>query len=238
MKSIILGLSILVTLVACIPTENDIETQQIVVKAQGRVLVAPDMATLTINIQCLDRDIERSAACLIEKAEWVTQVAKAAGILEYHIQSNAVYQNKEYQWQRNSQVFMGYRSSMQTVLTIKDVSLLNKLYPQLLKDDKVNVQHLQYSRSDQDSLTLIAQERAFNNAERMADNLMRSMAGKKKKLISMGNVESAVRTPQGYHNRNEIREESMADAAVTNRLQIQSGQIQFTEWVYVSYQVQ
>ncbi len=235
MKKVTIYIFSLLLLAACDSQQS--EQQLITIKAEGRVLVAPNMATLVVHIQCIDRDIEQSTDCLIEKADEVAELARELGIEDNHIQNNGIYQDKEYQWERNTQIFKGYRSSMQTTLTVHDLKILNKLYPSLLKDKNITTTQLQYSRSDQDSLMSIAQTRALKNAENMADNLMNSMGVNEKKLVSIGNVESAVTALQGYSSSNELREQAMVNAESANRMRINSGQIEISEYLYVTYKI-
>lgn len=56
-------------------------------------------------------------------------------------------------------------------------------------------------------------------------------------LISVSNIESSIWQSPSFRNGNEVAEESMAANAANKRMQINTGQIRYTERVYITYQV-
>ena len=236
--SFVMALSTAVVLFSCEQNEQK-EINYMTIQADGRVMAKPDMAVVVVNIQCIDRDIAQSSACMMDKADKVTRVAEELGVDDKDIQSSHIFQNKEYRWNGRTEAFMGYRSSMTTTLTIRDVSVLGKLYPQLLADENLDVGQLQYATSQQDSLKLVAQANAMEHAGDILNNLLGKAGFKTGRVVSVSNVESGIAIPNGFRNGGMAQEESAMDAVANMRaMRINTGQIELKETIYVVYEVE
>ncbi|MCH8331644.1 MAG: SIMPL domain-containing protein, partial [Bacteroidetes bacterium] len=127
--------------------------------------------------------------CLIEKSEELNKTLLDIGVSQEDILTTSINQSKEYRWQNNSSVFKGYKTSMTTVITIRDLSVLEELYTDLLLNENISIGNLIYTHSKMDSLNHAAYEQALTNANLLADKLILNMNLTNKEIIRVGNVD-------------------------------------------------
>jgi uncharacterized protein YggE len=211
----------------------------ITVRADAEVLTVPNQATISVSLQCLDKNITKSRDCLIDKSANLTESLKKFGVEQTDIQTTAVNQYKDYQWQRNSQVFVGYRSSLNLVVEVQNIAVLEEIYPLLLSDEDTNIGQLSYSHNNLDSLSQVAYSQALKKANAIAKGMLGAMGKDKVEILRIANVPlqgQTSLTPRNYPG-DAMVEEAMAVPTAAPRMNVNSGQIKITEAVYVEYAV-
>lgn len=191
-----IGLGTLLALQAC-NSNTPYQRQQskiIMLESTGEVSVQPDEAGITIYLNCLDKDIKKSKECLVEKSEALNKLFAEYDIKKEDIMTTSISRDKEYEWIRSyngspsKRIFKGYRSSVTTSITVKDLKVLEELYPELLEDEDINVHGLSFTHSNMDSLNNAAYMNAADKADILADQLVERMGASKKEILRIGNT--------------------------------------------------
>ncbi len=192
----VLGLGALLVLQACHSDKPHHREQAkiIMLQSTGEVSVQPNEASITIYLNCLDKDIKKSKDCLVEKSEALNKQLESYGIKKEDIMTTAINRDKEHDWVRqydgspSKRIFKGYRSSVTTRVTVKDLKVLEELYPELLEDKDIDVHGLSLTHSDMDSLNNAAYMNAVDKADVLAEQLVERMGASEKEILRIGNT--------------------------------------------------
>lgn len=224
---------------------QNIESKKNIVKTMhleslGQISYEPNEAYIAIGLSCIDKNISKSKDCLLTKAEELQKLIKSHGIEEKHIITTSVRQSKSHKWKNNSQVFEGYNSSLSLQLSIKNLKVLEDLYPALLSKENISLGQLSYTHSNMDSLQTLAYQNAVDKANKLADDLLFKMPESKKEILKIGNTA----LPQG----NQYEQDSYLMKSLSNNesneskkyksLQINAGTYFVSERIMVAYRIQ
>ena len=166
-------------------SNNNVKT--IYLQTDGYVITAPNKANISIQIYCVDKNIEHSKNCLIEKSKNLNEDLLNFGIQNKDILTTRVDLSKEYDWLNNSSIFIGYRTSTTTNVTVNDLKILDTLYPILLSNENYLIQNLTYQHSKIDSLNELAYINALDNANKLADKILSRLPEKNKMIVQISN---------------------------------------------------
>jgi len=185
MKRISIILSVIL-LISCNP-EKDYKT--ILLKTSGIVEVAPDEASLSLNLSCVDKNIEQAKACLVSISSMLNEDLLDFGIKKEDILTTNVNLNKDYIWINNSNIFNGYLASTTTRVKIRDLTILDEVYTKLLSNEKLTIGSLTYNHSRLDSINEVAYLNALENANKLADKILSRLPEKNKAITQISNFE-------------------------------------------------
>ncbi len=185
MKRISIILSVIL-LISCNP-EKDYKT--ILLKTSGIVEVAPDEASLSLNLSCVDKNIEQAKACLVSISSMLNEDLINFGIKKEDILTTNVNLNKDYIWINNSNIFNGYLASTTTRVKIRDLTILDEVYTKLLSNEKLTIGSLTYNHSRLDSINEVAYLNALENANKLADKILSRLPEKNKAITQISNFE-------------------------------------------------
>lgn len=203
----------------------------------GKIEVIPDEATLYLQLECLDKNIEQSKTCLIEQSQEITTLLKSFEIQEEDIQTTRINQSKSYSWENYKQVFKGYLSSTSIHLKVRKIETLDKIYTALLGKEEVNINYQNLSHSKIDSLEHEAYLKALNDASMLAKKLANKAGGQDIEVLKMGNVNFTSSNPQGlYMANNESNAMLKEDKSFKSKeVQIHHGKITVSANLIVEY---
>lgn len=100
------------------------------VTGQGSLTVVPDMARVSVTVAKTDKSLAAARAAVENRASAVIAAARKLGVAEHDISAANLSIWPEYQWQDNSQVFVGQHVSRRIEITLRDL----KRYPDLIAD--------------------------------------------------------------------------------------------------------
>lgn len=239
MKSIIISICVFL-FVGCQSTAivESSKFKTLMIKADGEIETTPNMASFYIDLSCLDASISVAKQCLEDKSNELTKKLLSYNIKKEDIMTTAIILNKSYKWMNNSRVFEGYRSSTQTIVTVKNLESLSILYSDLLENKNLTLGGLNYTHSDLDSLKNEAYVKALEKAEMLADKLISKLPENNKEVLKIGNVKISSSLP---NQQNEEVEESsrmyaMNDVKNTG-ISINTGSIKIIATLFVEYQI-
>ena len=205
-----------------------------IIKTRGYTEVAPDMAMISVNLSCVNKNIELARNCLAEKTKSLNDLMKHFGIDQKDILTTRVNLNKDYRWVNNSNIFNGYDASVTTNVTIRNLSVMDSLYSALLSDENITLGSLTYSHSKMDSLEDVAYTNALNNANRIAGNMMAGLPEKNREIVQISNVPIQANNAT-YKNEFKAYEAEVSKDKSTVSLNI--GNVAVEEYLYVEYRV-
>jgi uncharacterized protein YggE len=209
-----------------------------ILSSSGEISTLPNEASITLNLQCMDKDIQQSKQCLLEKSEALNNLFKSYKIAPEDILTTSINQSKEYGWQNNSSVFQGYRSAVTISLKVRRLAILEELYPALLTNENVTIGNLAYSHSKLDSLSHEAYQKALTNANTLADKLVKKMGLSGKEILRIANV--VLPTVQEVNAASAVvrPESGMAtDAAANSRITLNYGNVYLSRTLHVEYKL-
>lgn len=218
-----------ILLLTCCNTENEYKT--ILLKTSGQVEAEPDEASISIQINCVDKNIESAKKCLINKSNALNEKIIGYGISKEDILTTRINLVKDYIWLNNSNVFNGFNASTTINVMIRDLNLLDDLYTNLLSNEELTIGSLTYNYSQIDSLNEIAYLMALDKANSIADELLSELPEKKKVIARISNVEIP---------KDDIpveREFKAADAREEMNVNINIGNVIVEQQLYVEYRV-
>jgi uncharacterized protein YggE len=230
MKRISIILSVIL-LISCNP-EKDYKT--ILLKTSGIVEVAPDEASLSLNLSCVDKNIEQAKTCLVSISSILNEDLINFGIKKEDILTTNVNLNKDYVWINNSNIFNGYLASTTTRVKIRDLMILDEVYTKLLSNEKLTIGSLTYDHSRLDSINEVAYLIALENANKLADKILSRLPEKNKAITQISNFEIT---------RSEIIPETglMKNAEIViqdqNQLTVNIGNMIAEKHLYVEFKI-
>jgi len=173
-------------LISCNP-EKDYKT--ILLKSSGIVEVAPDEASLSLNLSCVDKNIEQAKSCLLNISSRLNEDLINFKIRKEDILTTNVNLNKDYVWINNSNIFNGYLASTTTRVKIRDLTILDEVYTKLLSNENLTIGSLIYNHSKLDSINEVAYLIALENADKLADKILSRLPEKNKAITQISNFE-------------------------------------------------
>jgi len=173
-------------LISCNP-EKDSKT--ILLKSSGIVEVAPDEASLSLNLSCVDKNIEQAKTCLLNISSRLNEDLINFKIRKEDILTTNVNLNKDYAWINNSNIFNGYLASTTTRVKIRDLTILDEVYTKLLSNENLTIGSLIYNHSKLDSINEVAYLIALENADKLADKILSRLPEKNKAITQISNFE-------------------------------------------------
>ncbi len=207
----------------------------IMIKSYGQIEILPDLATFSINLNCLDKSVKFSKKCLVDKSNELNSKLISFGIDQDDILTTAVNLNKNYTWVNNTRVFQGYNSSTRMIITIRDIDKLDEIYTELFENRNLELDGLSYTHSKIDSLKNEAYVDALKKANILADKLLMELPESEKEILKIGNVEISASMPE----TNELKSDALESSTVQNQsIAISTGTVIVNSTLYVEYQIE
>lgn len=175
-----------ILLISCNPEKN---YKTILLKTSGFVEVAPDEASLSLNLSCVDKNIEQAKTCLLNISSRLNEDLINFKIRKEDILTTNVNLNKDYVWINNSNIFNGYLASTTTRVKIRDLTILDDVYTKLLSNENLTIGSLTYNHSRLDSINEVAYLIALENANKLADKILSRLPEKNKAITQISNFE-------------------------------------------------
>ncbi len=230
MKKLSLMLSV-VLLISCNPEKDH---KAILLATTGTVEIAPDEASMIINTNCVNPDINQAKACLIDITSNLDSELANFGIQKKDILTTGVNLSKEYVWSNNSEVFAGYRASTTISVRVRDVTILDDLYSELLGNEKLVIGSLTYSHSNMDSINNVAYLKALDNANKLADQILSQLPEKNKTITQVSNFEISRSDNKAEVNYMKLE---VSEALDRNTLTINIGNMIVIQQLYVEFRI-
>ncbi|MBS9463744.1 SIMPL domain-containing protein [Flagellimonas sp. 389] len=211
----------------------------IMIKSFGEVETPPDMATFHIDLSCLNKSIQTSKKCLVDKSNILHDRLLGFGIEKNDILTTSVAMNKSYTWRNNSNIFEGYRSSTSVFITVRNIEKLSEIYTELLENRNLDLGGLSYSHSKIDSLENAAYVKALEKSKILADRLLQELPESKKEILKIGNVEisGSMLEKNIFQPENEFGMAQQPNVLQEKSIAISKGILKMSATLYAEYQI-
>lgn len=137
------------------------------VSGHGSLTVAPDIAHITVTVSKTDKDLALARGVVEHRASAVIAAARKLGVAERDIDAAAISIQPEYQWQNNSQVFIGQRVGRGIAITLRNLRRYADLIGALVAAGVTSFSTTM-DRSDFDALRRQALAKAVDDAHARA----------------------------------------------------------------------
>lgn len=166
------------------------DNQNVVVNifATGEIEVKPDIADFVVSASCVNRNILASNNCVKKQVATITKILTESQVDSEDFHASDISLNKEYYWKNNTQVFRGYRSSVSSAVTLKDLNNLNPVLSTLMTQKDLSVSGLTYSHSQIEALANDAYIKALDNSRNLAKEFQINLGGKSSEIITISNT--------------------------------------------------
>jgi len=205
-------------------------------RADGKVETLPDLATFSLNLNCLDKSVKASKKCLVTKSNDLNSKLSSFGIAQKDILTTSVEMTKSYTWRNNSNVFEGYLSTTTLFVTVRNIDKLDEIYTELLENRNLDLYGLSYSHSKLDSLKNEAYADALKKAGVLADRLLHEMDNSKKEILKIGNVEISS-SVSGVETKAFAKQEESDQESPQKSIAISKGTVEVYASLFIEYLV-
>jgi len=220
---------------ACNQSDSD-NSVLLNIRATGEIDLVPDMASVTVNISCIYKDIAASNECARKNIDTLFALFDKHKISKDDYHSSRVNLEKSYSWRNNSNIFDGYRSSSTIGVEFKDIEVMGQVITKMMGMKNAEVSGLNYSHSKIDALTNDAYLKALGNAGKLAEDFRQELKGESVRVLEVSNIDNKFRTSvsKGFLKREAVS--NFSDAAPA--IQINPGMLKLVKDVYVLYSVE
>ena len=211
------------------------EARTIVVTGEGKVVVKPDIAQISISVVTEDKTVNKVIKANTDKMNGVIEKMKTLGIDEKDMTTSGYNLNPIYNYPENlPPVITGYSLDQTLSLKIRNLDLVDNVIDDATVAGANNVYGLTFKLDDDTDVMNQAREKAFAEAKTKAD-MMAKAAG-----VKLGDVYTFSEGydnnyPTPYYAKAEMAYGGAADMAVTPN--IQSGSQEYTVTVSVTYEL-
>lgn len=153
-------------------SDTAIEEPRIIsVSGSSEVKLDPDIAEFTVTASFVENSTDIARVRTADMAETVISVLEGIGIAPEDISTGYISAGPEYAWDSEElrNVVTGQRATQSIDVTVRDLSLLGKVYDSLLKLDGIDVSSATLDRSDKSSAMEEARKLALEAAMKKAE---------------------------------------------------------------------
>jgi len=191
---------------------NGAATNTISVSEQGIVYASPDILYVNITVSEDAKTTKDALDQTNKKIAQVRQILKSANIKEENITSTNVSINPKYNRNDGTQKFEGYTATHDLKVKIAsnkgNFESAGSIIDEVAQIDKVMINSLQYDIDNKEPMVAQAREKAYELAQKKAQQLADLGTVKLGKPISINESTSYDSYPQPYYNK------AMAEGAV------------------------
>lgn len=144
------------------------------VSGRGTLRVVPDIAHVSVTVEKTDRSLAAARAAVEHRAAAIIEAARRLGVAEHDIRAASLSIWPEYQWQNNTQVFVGQHVSRGIEITLRDLARYPDLVAALVKAGVDSATSARLDHSDMPRLRREALVKAVEDAHARAAALVKA----------------------------------------------------------------
>ncbi len=156
----------------------------------GSLTSYPDLAEITVESSFTKPRMRDAVQEMKLVTEEVLALSRQFTSKPEDIRISSVSANKEYDYVKDRQVFIGYNTAQSITIKLTNLKRLESFMEGLLKTRINRIQHIRYSHTQADSLQRQADLLALKEASKTADQLCRTSNVSRGKLLEMANYNS------------------------------------------------
>ena len=226
MKKVLL---MLVTVFTITAQAQEFKQQSLVnVNGEGKIKVVPDQASITVSVESKGSKAADVKKENDTKIDAVLKYVKKMGIAAQDFQTQRVYLNDEYDYQKKKHNYV----ATQTIrILMKDLAKYDEMMEGLVETGINNISNVEFKTSRLEELKAGARRLAVQNARTKANDLVSALEQKIGTAFSITD-NTAVEYPQP---RYEMKMMNMAADAYGGNQTLAVGEIEITANVAVSF---
>jgi uncharacterized protein len=188
-------------LVSCNDAQKNSAT--IKVSGEGKIRIKPDLINLTIHIDFVQPRMADAVRLSQQTADTVVAILmQFAG--QNDIKTSNISANKEYDYDRNRTVFIGYKAEQSIDFVLRDINRFTDLTAKLLATKINGISQVEFGHSKADSLLREADLLAYDDAQKSARKLCERANVKLGSLVYLTNTCEAETGEPVYSNMGNI----------------------------------
>jgi uncharacterized protein YggE len=210
---------------------NASSQRMITVSGRGTVTISPDSASIVVGVDVTGDTLAQASSDAAERMTAVLETIETAGIPAEQVQTVNYSVNVINDWDDQGRIrgVSGYQVSNQVQITAQDLDGLGGLIDALVESGANTIYSINFFASDATNAYSQARMMAVADAQAKANELA-TAAG-----IELGEIIAIVETSFG--GGPIAREQAMMDAAGSAATPIQSGSLQISIDVQISWQI-
>ena len=165
MKKIALVIFVFITALAGAQTVNQNQSPQVNVSGEGKIMVMPDQATITIGVENIGADATEVKKKNDATIEAVIKYLKSINLPAADYQTQRVYLHRNYDYTKKK---YSYVASQSIVINLKDLSKYDAMMMGLVDAGVNNIQGVEFKTSKLAQYESEARVKAVENARKKA----------------------------------------------------------------------
>lgn len=221
---------------------NENITHTVSVSGTGDAVAIPDVATFSFTVTETAKAVVDAQNAATTKSNAAIKAMKDGGVAEKDIQTTSYNINPHYEYQTgvcaangycpNRQILTGYDVSQTTLVKVRDLKKAGTLFSTIGSLGVQNVNGLNFSVDDPDSVNAEARGEAIADAQAKAKELSRQLGVNLVRIVSF-NESGGSRPPMPYVSMSKAM-----DAAQVAAPEIAPGEQKVTSNVEITYEIQ
>jgi len=187
MNKAILLFALGIFLLSC--NESKKGANSIKVSGEGKIRVMPDQVILTIDVSFVQPRMADAVRLSQQTVDSVVDILSKFGDRQHDIKTSSISANKEYNYVRDRNVFVGYKAEQSIDFLLTDINKFTELTAKLLSTKINSISQVQFGHSKADSLLREADLLAYDDAFKSAHKLSERADVKLGKLLYLTNSE-------------------------------------------------
>ena len=151
------------------------ETKVIKVYGNGEVTYIPDTVTMTVKLKNVKPVLRDAIAETNVTSKKLLNLCKEYAIPDEDIKTSYAESGREYEWQNDKNVFIGFRSEQAIQITFKELNRIEEFTGEILALQVYALEDFKYSHSKKNEFdseaNLLALDDAKSAAEKMAERM-------------------------------------------------------------------
>jgi uncharacterized protein len=188
-------------LLSCNDSQKNSAT--IKVSGEGKIRIKPDLINLTIDIDFVQPRMADAVRLSQETADSVVAILKHFE-QQNDIKTSNISANKEYNYIRDRNVFVGYKAEQSIDFVLRDLCQFTNLTAKLLATRINGISQVEFGHSKADSLLREADLLAYDDAQKSAYKLCERANVKLGSLVYLTNTGEAEAGKPVYSNMGNI----------------------------------
>lgn len=230
---VLIGILVLSTAVYYFKSLPENAPHQIMVRAEGKSYVIPDIAKASFGVTTEGKDIKEITKENTDKMNKIIDDLKNLGVKTEDIQTTSYNLSPQYNWTNSGRSFLGYSLHQQIIVKIRDFTKIGDIVASATNNGANTIGDLQFEVDDMDAFVQEARAEAIKKAKEKAKTLAEQTGLKIGKLINVSDNADSLPRP--------IYETAfgMGGAADAKALapQIEPGQKEINITVFLTYEV-
>lgn len=207
--------------------------QEITVTGEDKVYVKPDIAKVDLGVKTEEKTSQDAVNKNNEITNRIIKAVKDLGVDEKDIQTTSYNLSAVYDYTERGRNFVGYSLNQQITVKIRNFDIVGDVLDRATAEGANSIGDLQFTIEDPEKAQADARAKAIENAKEKA-LVLTQQAGLK--IVKLSNISEGYSTP----STNIMYAKGMGSASVDSESvapSVQSGQLEVTSTVYLTYRV-